>query len=129
MERPTTKIKIFIFSTLAFAGAMFLDSCYFDNEEYLYGLNVCDTTDFTFSSRINPIIESSCFPCHTEATANGNVVLEGHANVFDNTGDGTLLCTINHNEGCEPMPKNRPKLSDCDINAITKWIENGRQDD
>lgn len=106
---------------------LMFNSCYYDNEEYLYGVNTCDTLNTSYSARVNPIIEANCFPCHTQDVGNGGVVLEGYESLINYTGDGTLLCVINQEAGCEPMPKNRPKLSDCDIQAITKWIANGSQ--
>lgn len=103
-------------------------SCYYDNEEYLYGGNTnCDTTDFTFATRVYPIIENNCLSgCHSQSSGSGGIVLEGYVNVVNSAASGDLMCTILQNGGgCSPMPKNSPKLSDCDINAVQTWIDNG----
>lgn len=119
-----SSIRITLFLVAVFS---FLSSCYYDNEEYLYsGSTTCDTTDFTFSTRINPIISSSCLPgCHSQAAGSGGIVLEGYVNITNSANSGDLMCVISHQSGCSPMPKNSPKLPDCDIQAVQRWIDNG----
>ena len=39
--------------------------------------------------------------------------------------DIQLFGAINHLPNFQPMPRNAPKLSDCKIDQIQIWIENG----
>lgn len=106
--------------------------CYYDNEETLYPVGVCDTADVKYSDQITYIISNKCYDCHDNANAaiagDGNS-WEGYANIsgyLDGaTGPSTFLNSINHVAGYTPMPKDRPKLSPCEIGTITIWIQDG----
>jgi len=89
----------------------------------------CDTTNVTFSGIIWPeIIEKHCFGCHKDPNPLGGLRLENYNDVAAIAGDGRLLGVVTHSAGYSPMPKNAPKLSDCKITQITKWIEDGIPD-
>jgi hypothetical protein len=125
MQNTSFRFTLFFIATFSM-----LSACYYDNEETLYsGSANCDTTDFAFSTRINPIIENSCLSgCHSQASGSGGIVLEGYINITNSAASGDLMCVISHQSGCSPMPKNSPKLSDCDIQAVQRWIDNGTPD-
>jgi mono/diheme cytochrome c family protein len=89
----------------------------------------CDTTNVTFSGTIWPnIIEKHCFGCHKNPNPLGGLALENYSDVAAIASDGRLLGVVTHSSGYSPMPKNAPKLSDCKITQITKWIEDGIPD-
>lgn len=107
--------------------AVSFDSCYYDNEEYLYGGSAnCDTTRVaTYNGDIKTIISNNCFGgCHEQASGSAGIILEGFVNLKNEVMNGDVMCSIRH-EGCSPMPKNLAKMSDCDINLLEKWIANG----
>ncbi len=115
---------------LIIAG-LIITSCYNDNEEDLYpNPPVCDTTNVTFSGIVLPIINESCVVCHSGNIPNGNIALETYdeiktaAQVPAGT-YGSLYGTVSHSAGNSSMPKNGNKLSDCKIEQIQKWIEEG----
>lgn len=89
----------------------------------------CDTTNVTFSGVIWPeIIETYCFGCHKNPNPLGGLKLENYSDVATIAANGKLLGVVTHSAGFPPMPKNAPKLDDCKITQITKWIDDGYPD-
>lgn len=87
--------------------------------------SLCDTTSFTFSAAIKPMIELKCQGCHSGVNAQGGIDLTTYANVKLRIDDGKFWGSVNHQVGYSPMPKNGNKLSDCELTQIRKWIEAG----
>jgi len=85
----------------------------------------CDTTNVTFSGSVWPIIELHCFGCHSGPQPSGNILLTDYSSVVVQSGNGKLFGAVSHDPGFKPMPKNAPKLSDCKIEKIRIWIDNG----
>jgi mono/diheme cytochrome c family protein len=85
----------------------------------------CDTTNVTYSGTIWPIIELNCFGCHSGAEPSGGILLTDYASITNAANSGKLYGAINHDAGYQPMPKNAPKLSDCKIDQVKIWIEDG----
>jgi len=85
----------------------------------------CDTTNVTFSGTIWPLIELNCFGCHSGPQPSGGITLVDYNSVVVQANKGKLFSAVNHDIGFEPMPKNAPKLSDCKIDQIKIWIEDG----
>lgn len=120
------KIKILYLSLLIAGIAISLHSCYYDNEEYLYSGDGCDTTlAATYNGGVQAIIANNCFGgCHEQASGSAGIILEGYVNLKNEIVNGDVMCTIRW-EGCSPMPKNSPKMSTCDITLLETWIANG----
>lgn len=124
--------KITLFAT---AALLILAGCYNDKYDKLYPNPVtttCDTTIITYTNDIKPIINSSCAingGCHNAAgDANTNgldytvfSILQGQATTTLMVNDINGTPTPRHNA----MPLNLPKLSQCDINKITRWVNEG----
>jgi hypothetical protein len=107
---------------------MQLTGCYYDNQADLHPGNsslTCDTSDYTFSGKVTAILRTNCYSCHTQSFAAGNISLDNYAGVKIVADNGKLRGSLNHQAGFVPMPQNQPKLSDCDLLIITKWLENG----
>lgn len=85
----------------------------------------CDTTNVTYSGTIWPIVELNCFGCHSGPEPSGNISLVDYNSIVVQATNGKLFGSVNHDNGFEPMPKNAPKLSDCKIDQIKIWIEDG----
>ena len=125
------KLRNFLLtSVISFVVILLLSSsCYYDSEEYLYPQinGTCDTTNFTFTGGVKPILLNSCYGCHSNSTsASGNgIKLEDYADVKLKADDGSLLGSIAHSPGYSPMPLNAPKLESCSITVVQKWIESG----
>src|SRR3990170_8280973 len=105
-----------------------LSGCYNDTEEQLYGAPVCNLEDVTYSVNVAPILSNNCYACHGQSNAPANgagIVLEGYEKIKVAVENGLLIESIIHGPNASPTPKNAPKLSDCKINTIKKWIEEG----
>ena len=89
--------------------------------------NTCDTTGMAYIADVVPILQNNCYRCHGSATNSGSmgIVLEGYDNLKPFAESGTLLGVITHAQGFMPMPQDASKMSDCNINKIRSWIENG----
>ena len=104
---------------------VFLSSCYYDNEEYLYGEDACVDGDATYAGVVSGIIQRNCLSCHSQSVASGGIILDNYNSVSLHAKSGRLLGAITHASGFSPMPKNAARLSDCNINAIKSWVESG----
>jgi cytochrome c5 len=96
--------------------------CYYDNEEYLYG--ICDTANVTFSKDIKPIMDANCINCHS----GGAIDLTNYVGVKAKVTDSTLYRSISYSYSGSNSSKNMPtagKLDDCSINKVKAWIDEG----
>ncbi len=112
--------KILIISLMATVAG-----CYYDNEEDLYGTAECSLDSVTYSATVLPILKNNCYKCHDAANNFGGITLEGYDKVKSYAQSGLLLGVIKHQSGFPAMPKNEPKLLDCHIQKIEKWITDG----
>ena len=107
---------------LLFIIVSFSTGCYYDNEEYLYG--ICDTSNVTFSKDIKPIMDANCINCHNGGTIN----LTNYNGVMVKVNDSTLYKAISYAYTGANSSKNMPsagKLDDCSINKVKAWIDQG----
>ena len=91
--------------------------------------NNCDTANMQYMADVVPILQNNCYRCHGSSTSSGSfgIVLEGYNNLKSYAESGTLIGVITHAQGFVPMPQDGGKLSDCNINKVKSWIENGMQ--
>lgn len=104
--------------------------CYYDNASELHpaaGLNTnCDTINVTYNNTIAPIYSSNCGTnnsCHSSSIAEGGVILDNYAGAA--AVDSAILVSSIEQTGSSIMPPSG-KLSDCNINLIKIWIQNGK---
>lgn len=119
-----------ILKTVTFLLLLSFSGCYYDNEEKLYAevSTTCDLTNVTFAASVKPILQASCFSCHSNSNANSSgagIKLENYADVQAQAKNGKLMGSVNHSNGYQAMPKGGGKLTDCEINQLQKWIDNG----
>jgi hypothetical protein len=106
--------------------SLLFSSCYYDSEEDLYPNAPCNVgINVSYANQIKPIIENKCISCHRQATQNGGINLEGHGQMKIYINNGSLIGSIKHLAGYSKMPVSSPKLSDCNILKIEKWIAEG----
>jgi hypothetical protein len=121
---------------LVIAGlALMFAGCYNDKGDQLYPApttptSACDTTNQTISytATISGIMAASCATagCHDAATQQGGYNLSSYPGVhMAATTDNKLLGSIQQLSGYSPMPQGAPKLSDCQIGLVTKWVNQG----
>lgn len=87
--------------------------------------SACDTTVFTYSQAVKPILETSCYGCHNSATTSAGINLTVYSGVRTIALNNRLMGAITHSAGYKPMPLNGNKLSDCNIVKIRKWVQAG----
>lgn len=86
---------------------------------------VCDSSSFTYSANVKPILQTHCLGCHSgTAEAGGFIPLDTYDGLVGVVNGNSLLPAIEQT-GAYPMPKNGVKISDCKIAIIRKWIESG----
>jgi len=89
-------------------------------------LGPCDSTNVTYTAGVRPILLNKCVGCHTSATpSNNNVNLSNYSGVATVAANGKLVGTVKHLQGFIAMPKNGPKLNDCEISKIVNWVSSG----
>ena len=86
--------------------------------------SVCDTTNFSYSGKIRPLLDNWCVGCHSGAAPGGGYNFSTYNGVLGAVSNTKLLGSVQHSTGYKPMPKNS-QLPTCDINAIEKWINAG----
>ena len=85
----------------------------------------CDTSQFTFSAVVKPIMDSRCVGCHNPSSAGGGIDLSSYTGVKTMAQTGQLMGSITGQSGYSPMPRNSSRLSDCQITQIQKWVDAG----
>jgi mono/diheme cytochrome c family protein len=100
-------------------------------------------TNVSFSSEVQPILNSRCVSCHSSSVRNGNLDLSSYAGLMNSTGsrygddivvDGNadasgLIDAIepDPDSGIDRMPQGGPYLSGTQIELIKAWINEGAQ--
>jgi len=77
---------------------------------------------------VKPIVDNNCIVCYSTADAAGRLNFESYSGVSVPALDGRLVGSIKHLSGFVPMPELAPKLPDCDIMEIEKWVSDGALD-
>lgn len=86
----------------------------------------CDSTKFTFTAVIDPMMKKYCVGCHTGGTAaNKNVDLSTYLGVKTVGLNGSLYKSVAHLTGASPMPPTGTALSKCEVAQIRKWVAAG----
>jgi len=105
---------------------MFLSACTFSNEEDLFEPITCEQVDqLTYDVYIKPILESRCESCHNDILASGGITLDTYEKLAVQVANGRFLGAIKHEPGFSPMPQGQTQLSQCQIENIEAWINNG----
>lgn len=105
-------------------AALILGGCYYDNEEDLYGPG-CDTSVFSYSARIQPILQANCqsSSCHGPSGANGELIT--YAQVKAVVDDGSFRNAVIVTRA---MPDGGA-LTNCELDLIEKWLDAGAPND
>lgn len=96
------------------------------------GTTSCDTTNFTYSKVINPLIQANCVACHGAASAassGAGIDLSNYAKLLPYITNGRFWGSINHSTGFSAMPKGGAQLSTCQLTQVSKWIAGGAKND
>lgn len=85
----------------------------------------CDTSNFSYTGRINPIMQTWCVGCHNPSNAGSGISLSDYTGISSTKAISRMLGSLKHLQGYYAMPQSGNPLSSCDINIIEKWINNG----
>jgi hypothetical protein len=88
------------------------------------GIN-CDTLNIKFSTTINPILQNKCVGCHSGSNPPQGINLSAYSGVLPVALNGKLYGAVSHTAGFVAMPQSGPKIPDCEILQIKKWIDAG----
>lgn len=124
----TVKPFRLVIFTLFLLLPVLLTHCTYDNEldKYMDSLESCDTSNVTYSSTIQPILENKCYTCHSDANApvyGNNIVLDYYSAVQQRS--QTIVKAVKHAPGVANMPEGMEKLDPCTIAKIETWVNNG----
>jgi hypothetical protein len=85
----------------------------------------CDTSDYTYSTRVKKIMDTWCVGCHNSSSSGGGYNLATYDGVASSINNNKLLGSIKHSSGYIPMPQSGGQLQQCDMDAVEKWINAG----
>lgn len=105
-----------------------LSSCYYDKEDRLYGNtnNSCDSmAAVSYTQHVVPLLQQYCYSCHLGSSPSGGIEMGTYATDKAIALNGQLYGTISYASGFSPMPDGEPKLADCQINIIKRWVDDG----
>jgi hypothetical protein len=102
-----------------------LQSCTYDKELLIPLSNCPDTVNVSYASTVKHCLRTNCFTCNGNGSNLENVSLETYDNQKSLASNGRLPGSISHRAGFAAMPLGADKLSECDIETIKAWIEDG----
>ncbi|NNV55286.1 hypothetical protein [Limnovirga soli] len=118
--------KISVIGLLTFISLIFFNSCYYDKADVVYPAVTCDTTTVRLSVELENIMAASCYSCHSgTADLGGGIVLTDYATIKDYADFGILMSCLIQDGSTSAMPKGGAKLSDCEINKFSAWVNRG----
>src|SRR5215831_2860969 len=95
----------------------------------------------SYYREVRPILQANCQGCHQPAKSKGGYVMtefkqllaggdnEGAAIVPGHPEKSALLKMITPQDGEVRMPKGKTPLADLEVAVLSKWIEQGAEDD
>jgi len=114
-----------------------LAGCYYDKADVVNpnaAYVSCDTTSVTYNTTIAPILSNNnCLTCHAgSASSGGGIALDTYTSTKVSAAKGELLPAVRQDVSCAqcaanyaPMPLGGSKISDCSVNKISAWINQG----
>lgn len=114
------------------SGIVIFSGCYYDKADQLYPSTTagpCDTSNIAFTKDIIPILQSKCATagCHDATTKQNGYSLGTYDGAKLAVDDGKLVGCVRWDNGFIQMPQGMPKLDECSINKIVRWVNQGAQ--
>ena len=125
--------KIWLAAAVSLFAIIFFEGCYYDKADQQYPVVGCDTSAVTYNVQIKAILDNNCVSCHAGPAPVSNIDLYDYATISGLALDGkftygTLLSAVMHSGGAQPMPQGAPKITNCEINQIAAWVNQGAPD-
>jgi cytochrome c553 len=83
----------------------------------------CNTLNVTYNNFVKSLIQSQCTGCHGGSAPSAGLNLTQYAQVKTAALNGKLYSWVNRSSGW--MPQGGQKLSQCNIDKLKSWAENG----
>jgi hypothetical protein len=84
----------------------------------------CDTTLFTYSGVVAPLMQTYCVGCHSSAASAGGSLAD-YNDVATAAKNGAMIGDIEHLPGYNAMPQGGNMLETCQIKQIKEWVAAG----
>jgi cytochrome c5 len=114
-----------LWSALVLGWTVVLSGCYYDVESELYGGEVCDLSAVGYAADIEPIISTHCTGCHGGAAPSGGLQLGSYAQVAAIAQSGSLVDRTHRSAGDALAMPPSGRLSDCQLQKIQNWVNQG----
>nr|MBS0037020.1 hypothetical protein [Saprospiraceae bacterium] len=85
----------------------------------------CNLENVSYSMDIRPILENGCIGCHNPDNPSGGVNLDSYTGVKVAAESGRLFGAVNWSPGYVNMPFGGIQISECKIDKIQAWIDQG----
>ena len=85
----------------------------------------CDTTNVTYTTHVQPIMQRSCTGCHSGTNPSAGINLTDRTVVATRATSGRLYGSMAHLAGFAAMPPSGGKLDDCTLATIQAWKQQG----
>lgn len=85
----------------------------------------CDTSVYSYSKAVQPVMQTYCTGCHSASLASGGVNLDNYVGIAAVASNGKLYGTIAHISGYKTMPLGSASVPTCQITKIKKWVDSG----
>jgi len=86
----------------------------------------CVTTNISYSGFVAPLLTTYCVGCHSGGAPSGGISLNNYTGVKAVATSGKLYGAISWTSGVQfQMPRGSNKLSQCNIDKIKGWIDDG----
>ncbi|AFK05677.1 hypothetical protein Emtol_0162 (plasmid) [Emticicia oligotrophica DSM 17448] len=88
--------------------------CSFDNNKTV-----------SFNQELMPLIKAKCLQCHDSKNHYDGIILETYNQVKENAQSGELYDSVVSINGAAPRMPKGGQLTDCEVNIIKFWIQQG----
>jgi len=85
----------------------------------------CVTTNVSYSGFVAPLLSTFCVGCHSGGAPSGGISFTSYAGVKAVATSGRLYGAISWSTGFQKMPLGSAQLSQCNIDKIKGWIDEG----
>jgi cytochrome c553 len=116
-------------------GGIFMVACTNESKEKITpdtSAVGCDTSGVTYTNYVKSVMDASCATsgCHDAGTKSDGYDFSSYegakaAATAMEQNKSVMLGAINHESGFTEMPENAAKLSDCTIDKIAAWVNDG----
>ena len=114
-------MKKAILSVLALTSM--ISACYYDNAEELYGTTPCDASAVTWTSDIQPLLQTQCVSCHSGASASAGKDFSTYTSVKASL--NSAVGRMNKPVGDPLLMPPSGKLSTCSLTKMDACVAAG----